>query len=169
MVRARDAAGNTDLNLVELSATPEASVLSGKFVDAQFGSDLTGDGSLAYPWRHITYALTQVTAPETIYVFPGTYDATVDAEGFSEIFPIVMLDGVSLVSLGGRDVTTIDAGGVNRVLSGTGLGPGTRLEGFTLSSGSTRDQTNDTQFGSNAAASRLKEFEKTAYQTLKRR
>ena len=84
VVKARDGLGLRDGNVVELSATPAANALSGVFVDVTFGSDLTGDGSVGNPWRHITFALTQVTGPETIRVAPGTYDTTLDGEGFSE-------------------------------------------------------------------------------------
>ncbi len=140
VVKARDGLGQRDANVVELSATPALNGLTGVFVDDTFGSDLTGDGSFANPWRHLTYALTQVTGPETIWVRPGIHDPSVDAEGYSELFPILLKDGVSLRSTGGAAVTTIDAQGVNRVLHGDNVGSGAVLEGFTVTGGSVAGQ-----------------------------
>ncbi|MCP3978337.1 MAG: DUF1565 domain-containing protein, partial [bacterium] len=140
VVKARDALGQRDGNLVELSATPAINALPGVFVDRVFGSDATGDGSFGNPWRHITYALTQVSGPETIQVRPGTYDATIDGEGFGEVFPIPLADGVSVLATGGASVTTIDAQGVAGVLRADGIAAGTRLEGFTITGGDATGQ-----------------------------
>ncbi|MCP3978135.1 MAG: DUF1565 domain-containing protein, partial [bacterium] len=137
VVKARDALGQRDGNLVELSATPQVNALTGVFVDVTFGSDVTGDGSFANPWRHITYALTQVSAPETIWVRPGIYDTTVDGDGFSEVFPIHLEDGVSVLSTGGTAVTAVDAEQTAGVFRVEGVGAGTRLEGFTITGGLT--------------------------------
>ena len=134
VVKARDGVGNRDGNEVELEATPHT-MPSGSYVDARFGSDATGDGSVLSPWRHITYALTQVSGPATIYVLPGVYDTAVDGEGYWEIFPLVMESGVSIVSTDGREATTIDAEGTGRVITAQGLGVLTRLEGFTVTGG----------------------------------
>ena len=63
-----------------------------RYVDAVYGSDLTGDGSPASPWQTITYALSQVTGPDVeIHIAPGTYDAAL-----GEIFPLTPDAGVSL-------------------------------------------------------------------------
>ncbi|MCP3978416.1 MAG: DUF1565 domain-containing protein, partial [bacterium] len=140
VVKARDALGQRDGNLVELSATPQVNALTGVFVDITFGSDVTGDGSFANPWRHITYALTQVGSPETIRVRPGLYDTTVDGDGFSEVFPIQLADGVSILSTGGASVTTVDADRTAGVFDADGVGAGTRLEGFTITGGLTTAQ-----------------------------
>lgn len=45
-------------------------------VDAVNGSDVAGDGSIAAPWKTITYALTQAAVNDTLSIAPGIYDAT---------------------------------------------------------------------------------------------
>jgi uncharacterized repeat protein (TIGR01451 family) len=63
------------------------------YVDAATGNDTTGSGTPAAPWRTITYALGQITAPTAeLHAAPGTYD-----EALGESFPIVMKSGVSLM------------------------------------------------------------------------
>src|SRR5262245_26496697 len=64
------------------------------FVDAEFGSDTTGNGSPANPFKTITFALTMTsvnqTGPIAIVINPGSYDSSL------ETFPIVMKKDVSL-------------------------------------------------------------------------
>lgn len=74
------------------------------YVDAVYGSNLTGDGSLQAPWQTITYALSQITSSNVeIHVAPGTYN-----QALGESFPLVMESDVSLIGAG--YATTIIAG-----------------------------------------------------------
>ncbi|MCP3982503.1 MAG: DUF1565 domain-containing protein, partial [bacterium] len=132
VVRAEDYVGNEDGNTVELCTTSVEVIV---YVDAATGSDLSGDGSDLNPWRHLTFALTQVDAPAIIRVRPGTYDTTVDGEGFSEVFPILLKDGVQVISTDGAATTTLDAQGMARVVQAAGVGADTRFEGFTVTGG----------------------------------
>ena len=132
VVRALDFAGNEDTNTVELMAIPAA---VDYYVDVVHGSDVTGDGSQANPWAHITPTLLRVSAPTTIHVAPGTYNTISDAEGFFEVFPIQMQDGVSLVSDSGAASTIIDAQGTDRVIQCVDVGSETVLKGFTITGG----------------------------------
>ncbi len=106
------------------------------YVDANSGSDATGNGSSGSPFRSITHALGLVNGGDRILARPGTYDI-----GNGEVFPLQLVPGTSLVSTAGRSVTTIDASG-----SGPGIGvvrfPTTGsfsasdlLEGFTITGG----------------------------------
>jgi hypothetical protein len=76
------------------------------------GSDATGNGSAASPFRTITHAINAASDPDGTYIFiaAGTYDAAL-----GESFPIQLK---SLVSLQGNraDNTVIDAGQTGRVL-----------------------------------------------------
>ena len=83
------------------SAAPRAGTY---YVDAINGSDSTGNGSAAAPWKTITYALSQVgDPPSEIHVAPGNYDTTL-----GESFPLVMESGTSL--LGAGYTTTLISG-----------------------------------------------------------
>jgi len=74
------------------------------YVDATNGSNTSGNGSLASPWKTITYALSQVSSPGSdIHVLEGTYNSAL-----GESFPLVMKPGVSL--LGAGYATTTIAG-----------------------------------------------------------
>jgi len=49
------------------------------YVDGNNGSNTTGDGTQAKPWKSITYALSRVTAGaevHTIHVAAAVYDTT---------------------------------------------------------------------------------------------
>ena len=66
------------------------------------GSDTTGDGSAANPWRSITQAMSVASSGDRILVAAGTYDSFT-----GESFPIVLADGVQV--LGPEDGTaTVD-------------------------------------------------------------
>ncbi|MBI1853982.1 MAG: DUF1565 domain-containing protein, partial [Planctomycetes bacterium] len=98
------------------------------WVDAANGSDTAGVGTLAQPWRTLSFALTQPVT--TLHVLPGTYDSAL-----GEHFPIPFLSGVTIVGSGAA--TTIVRGGPSvAVFQGTFLGrhvPGAaRLFGLTL-------------------------------------
>jgi parallel beta-helix repeat protein len=64
------------------------------YVDAATGDDVNGSGSPGNPYRTITGGLKHAAAGESVYVMPGTYDASI-----GESFPITLVSGVSLVGL----------------------------------------------------------------------
>ncbi|MCB9078683.1 MAG: right-handed parallel beta-helix repeat-containing protein [Anaerolineaceae bacterium] len=53
------------------------------YVDANTGSDITGDGSAGKPWQSIRYAANQIDPGDTVLINPGSYDGgiTVDTAG----------------------------------------------------------------------------------------
>ncbi|MDD5594392.1 MAG: right-handed parallel beta-helix repeat-containing protein [Candidatus Margulisbacteria bacterium] len=55
------------------------------YVDAVNGSDVTGTGSQAAPWRTLTNAVASTVAGDTVNVLPGTYNVAL-----GETFPIVI-------------------------------------------------------------------------------
>ena len=72
------------------------------------GSDTTGNGSFATPYRSITRALTNSPAYTLVYVGSGTY-----ATNNGETFPLNVPAGTSLIGLGGPADAIIDANGTN--------------------------------------------------------
>nr|HPQ40963.1 hypothetical protein [bacterium] len=48
------------------------------YVDANFGSDTTGDGSQTSPWQHLQFAIDTIEGtaanPHTIHLAPGLYN-----------------------------------------------------------------------------------------------
>lgn len=76
------------------------------YVDALQGSDVTGSGSAAFPWRTIGHALAQgPVGGDTIHVGPGVYDAAL-GETFGYAVPL----GVALRGAGPGQ-TVLDGGG----------------------------------------------------------
>ena len=102
-------------------------------VDALYGSNSSGDGSLASPWQTISHAFSQVdTADATIYVASGLYDVAL-----GEVFPIVMESGVRLIGAD-RTTTIISGPGTGNVIYFTGaIGypDTTLLQGFKITNG----------------------------------
>ncbi len=84
------------------------------YVSANTGSDTTGNGTSANPWKTITYALTQASGSAayrvTIHVAAGTYDTSL-----GETFPLNMEDYVRIRGTSAKTVT-VDADGTNRVI-----------------------------------------------------
>jgi hypothetical protein len=81
------------------------------FVNATTGSNVPTNGTLANPWKTITYALSRISGSgRTVYVAAGTYGTAL-----GESFPILMKNGVSIVGAG-IDVSIIEAGGTNTVI-----------------------------------------------------
>jgi parallel beta-helix repeat protein len=81
------------------------------YVNAITGDNTGGTGSIASPWKTITYALGQITGTgHTVYVASGTYNIAL-----GETFPILIKNGVSLVG-DGIDKSIIDAGGTNTAI-----------------------------------------------------
>ena len=105
--------------------------LTDYYVNSGTGSNTTGNGSQATPWKTITYALNQITGTgHILYVAAGTYNTAL-----GETFPIVVKTGVSLVGEG-IDVSIIDANSTNIVLRCNGIVDATtRVEGFTIKGG----------------------------------
>ncbi len=103
------------------------------YVDAVNGSNVTGDGSQAAPWRTISFALGQVTGPDVeIYVAPGIYNT---ASG--ESFPIVMEPAVRLIGAD-RENTILFGNGTAHVVHFPGTGfytETTVLRGFKIMNG----------------------------------
>jgi hypothetical protein len=130
------------LFLIPLLAGPwPSAAASGTQVHvAADGSDATGDGSAAAPWRSLTFALTQIAAPQTIVLGPGEY-----REGTGEQFPIRMTAGISILASGNPDDTRITgplgtaSGGPAVLVVQPSAVPGalTSLRGFELSRGTT--------------------------------
>jgi len=101
------------------------------YVNATTGSNTTGNGSQASPWKTITYALSQIVGTgNTLNVAAGTYN-----RALGETFPIFMADGVSLVGAG-IDRSIIDAGTTQTAVKCVGIVDSTtRLDGFTITNG----------------------------------
>ncbi len=102
-------------------------------VDVQKGSDLTGDGSLARPFKTLTKGLSKARPGDKVAVAAGIYDLR-----RGERFPLVLPAGVTLEGAGRRDVFLI--GGVawkpslSVLLEGSVSLP-TRVSGLTVQGG----------------------------------
>ncbi len=85
-----------------------------------------GDGSELDPYCSIQTAIDNAVDTDEIVVAPGTYFETVNLLG----------KAITLHSSDGAEVTTIDAQGTDTVVTCmSGEGPGTVLDGFTLTGG----------------------------------
>ena len=82
----------------------------------------------------IQAALACAGSGDTVLVGPGTYTEAcqVTTHGPSML---ILKSGVTLLSEAGSGVTILDAGYTCRVVFGSGLGLGTKIEGFTLTGG----------------------------------
>ncbi|HEU4521618.1 MAG TPA: right-handed parallel beta-helix repeat-containing protein, partial [Thermoanaerobaculia bacterium] len=118
--------------VVFLSLGSEWAFAATYFVNATTGND-ANDG-VTLPWKTITRALTGVetVSGDTVSVAPGVYDST-----NGESFPLVLKDGVSVVSQSGPGSTSIIGDGSSPVIQNinTPLSSATSLSGFTLSNG----------------------------------
>lgn len=123
--------------LVIVSLLPAIAVATDYYVDANKGSNVTGDGTQAKPWKTISFALARISGTgHTIHVAAGTYDTVMDGTWY-EIFPLLMKNGVSLVGAG-ADSTILDADSTAGVIQCVGItDTTTRIEGFTLQRGAT--------------------------------
>lgn len=61
------------------------------YVDALYGSDYYGDGTPAYPYRTITYALDRARSGDVVFVAPGTYSTSI-----GETFPLYVGSNVTV-------------------------------------------------------------------------
>jgi hypothetical protein len=98
------------------------------------GSDSTGDGSMANPWRTVQYGVNNVCAGGTVHVAEGTYqENVVIAEG-----PVTLLGGYQSGTWV-RDtsvyVTTVDGGNAWYTISIIDAA-GTVIDGFAITNGS---------------------------------
>ncbi len=108
------------------------------FVNASsVGSDAGSDanpGTLALPFKTITFAMTQATSGATVQVLPGIYDTLNNGE----TFPITIPAGVLLIGdeTNKGNGTTIFGGGVAAGFPGVSVallpGTGSTIAGFTI-------------------------------------
>jgi uncharacterized repeat protein (TIGR01451 family) len=103
------------------------------YVDALYGSDVSGDGSLNNPWQTISHAFVQVDEQDvTIYVATGLYDSAL-----GESFPIVMEPSVRLIGAD-RTATIINGPGTGNVIyfsNAVAYPASTLIQGFKISGG----------------------------------
>lgn len=99
VVRAADAAGNSDTNTLEKSNT-----YPGLYVDVLNGDDNTGDGTRAAPFKTITHALSMPNGNEGLFVAAGTYNVI-----SAESFPLQLKPGTALACVGSDHSTVIEA------------------------------------------------------------
>jgi len=101
------------------------------YVNASTGSDIPANGTLANPWKTITYALSQINGTgHTINVAAGTYNTAL-----GETFPIMMEDGVSLVGAG-MDLSIISGTTAASVIKCVGiLDATTKIEALGITGG----------------------------------
>jgi formylglycine-generating enzyme required for sulfatase activity len=95
---------------------------------ATYGSDTTGDGTLTKPFATVQKAVNTSRTGGTIMVQPGTYNGTVSIVGKS----------VKLLSQSGEAQTTLR--GVKGQTVIEIAGPGTVIDGFTITGGTGRPQ-----------------------------
>ena len=72
-----------------------------------FGSDTTGVGSEAFPYRTITKAMTRATSGKTVYVGPGDFNIAA-----GEDFPITVNTGITIHGSGPDSTFITGPGGV---------------------------------------------------------
>ncbi|MHC4218550.1 MAG: right-handed parallel beta-helix repeat-containing protein [Planctomycetota bacterium] len=84
-----------------------------------------GSGTPGDPFCSMQMAILFAMDSDEILVAPGTYSGTVNYAGKS----------IALRSTDGPDVTSIDGGGAVTAVYCAGTGPGTNLEGFTITGG----------------------------------
>jgi hypothetical protein len=110
-----------------LSALPVAAADGVSFYVAATGDNTNNGLSWETAWQDIQYAINQADVGDTINVAAGIYNEN-----------ITLKDGVAILGAG-ADVTVIDGGGNGTVLTADGVGPTTRLEGFTITHGNALD------------------------------
>ena len=97
---------------------------------ATTGDDETGDGSEENPYATIHRAFEEVSANDTVLVWPGMYS-------FDGRINWPDVDGIVLKSKCGPDCTILDANNSNRhlYLMGSNIGSNTKISGFTFQNG----------------------------------
>jgi uncharacterized repeat protein (TIGR01451 family) len=103
------------------------------YVDALYGSDVSGNGSLNNPWQTISHAFVQVDEQDvTIFVATGLYDSAL-----GESFPIVMEPSVRLIGAD-RAATVINGPGTGNVIyfsNAVAYPASTLIQGFKITGG----------------------------------
>lgn len=124
--------------MLAVALLPVAPVASGAlpiprtyYVNPVAGSDTTGTGSAALPFRSITHAMTLSGAQDHILCAPGTYST---ASG--EHFPILVNNGVCVKALQ-RRTAWVEGDGNAMVFAMQGAGQHTELNGLVMLNGST--------------------------------
>lgn len=84
--------------------------------------------SVPYDYETIGLAIKSASKGDTIRVAPGVYSPTTNGE----VFPIVMVDSISVVSDSGATATILDAQQTNLVVRGSSY---STLRGFTITGG----------------------------------
>lgn len=105
--------------------TPASAQPPEVWVDDNYCPACPNDG---HTWGYDAFAGIQdgidaVASPGTVHVAAGTYYEN-----------IILKDGVRVLGAG-RDVTTIDGGGAGSVVTASGVGPDTVVDGFTITGG----------------------------------
>ncbi len=118
--------------LMVMAVVPALANADTIYVDIDFGNDLTGDGSVSNPYKHITAGMLAATSGDTVKVAEGIYSPAV-----GETLPIILKPGVTLqgdtspLGLPESELQTIltgdDTGSLLLVMNGT---PGTAVNGF---------------------------------------
>ncbi len=90
------------------------------------GSDSSGDGTAGNPYRTIQKAINVAISGDTIKVAAGTYPEKLTLKSEAVI---VTIQGA------GASTTTIDGLNSGRVIYANGAGPGTVIDGFTVTKG----------------------------------
>jgi hypothetical protein len=84
--------GGSVLTVCLAAFTPPPNTGTTMHVSATQGSNTTGTGTCAAPFKTVTQGLVGTTAGDVVRVAPGTYNAAL-----GEVFPIMLPDGVSLI------------------------------------------------------------------------
>ena len=93
---------------------------SGDSFTTAVGSDVTGNGSPANPWRSLVKAMQLATAGDTIFIDAGLYDSFVTVNGTETVGVNIDKDSITLI---GKDSTStvIDPPGANTLISLYGI------------------------------------------------
>lgn len=83
------------------------------YVDAALGSDSTGDGSVAAPYKSISHAVGMVGAGAYVHVAPGVYSPTTTGE----TFPLALPSSAQIVGTAGATTTIVDAEGESGIFA----------------------------------------------------
>ncbi len=107
------------------------------YVNAATGSDVTGDGSAASPFKSMSAGLAAANGGDTVMVAEGTYSTAETGE----MFPLTIDQGDLTIIGDGSDTTIVDSafiGGV-LVIGSSDYISGISISGLTLTQGETMD------------------------------
>ena len=101
------------------------------FVNASAGNNANSGTVSGTAFKTITHAISVATSTDVINVAAGTYNTAL-----GEVFPLVMVSGVTLTGSAGAATTIIDAtGDSSRVFICDGNSASTIIQGFTITGG----------------------------------